>query len=497
MGTTTTKAGEAIQLPSFALDTSSFNLHVYVQNVGQGDVKLSNIYINDYLIPSFTPDSSHLDYMLKVDDTADLTVGKNDLITAGVFDTTGQILQNNGNLKIKVATTDGTFMTATGKVTSSTGGGSNTNALTAPTVTAGSASIIQGSTSSLTSSAVTTGTAPYTYQWLQEVPSGSTFTTITGATTSSYSFVTTGTTTTGVWSFELRVTDSASSTVTSAPATVTVNTATASPTVAIVPTGSFTMDVGQPKTFTATASGGSGTIHYQWYVGAGPVGTDSSSYTYTASGSSASITCKVTDSASPPVTSPASNAVTITVNGAMSTPSITPVGPLTTMHIGDTQTFTLASVSGGTGTKTNQWYLDGVAVSGQTGATYVYIATSGSHTVYVIVTDSASTPATVQSNTVAITVTAAPSITISPTYGSSNTVVTVSGSGFAANSAITIKFNGNTVKTTTSTSAGAIPSGVTFTVSNSGLTWSNSYTVTATDASSNSASATYRYYNSP
>ena len=360
------------------------------------------------------------------------------------------------------------------------------------------------------------------------------------------------------------------------------------PTVAIAPSGSFTMDAGQTKTFTATPSGGTGTIHYQWYVGAGTVGTDSSSYTYTASGSSASITCKVTDSASPPVTSPASNAVTITVNAAMSTPSITPVGPLTmdagqtqtftlaavsggsgsktnqwyldgsavagqtgttytytaatagsphsvyvsvtdsastpvtvqsntvsitvnaamstpsitpagplAMTAGNTQTFTLAAVSGGTGAKTNQWYLDGSAVAGQTGATYTYTAASGAHTVYVRVTDSASTPITVQSNTVAITVTAAPSITISPTYGGSNTVVTVSGSGFAANSAITIKFNGNTVKTTTSTSAGAIPSGVTFTVSNSGLNWGNYYTVTATDASSNSASATYRFYNSP
>ena len=50
--------------------------------------------------------------------------------------------------------------------------------------------------------------------------------------------------------------------------------------------GPLTMEVGQLRSFTATPSGGWGAIHYQWYVGAVAVGTDSSSYTYTASGTS-------------------------------------------------------------------------------------------------------------------------------------------------------------------------------------------------------------------
>jgi len=75
------------------------------------------------------------------------------------------------------------------------------------------------------------------------------------------------------------------------------------------------------------------------------------------------------------------------------------------MNAGQTQVFT-ASVSGGTGTKSYQWYLDGTAVSGQTASTYTYTAaTSGSpHSVYVRVTDSASTPVSVNSNSVSITV---------------------------------------------------------------------------------------------
>ena len=50
---------------------------------------------------------------------------------------------------------------------------------------------------------------------------------------------------------------------TSTAASVTVN---AAPTVTVSPS-SWTMDVGQSKTFTATPSGGSGSYtSYQWYV---------------------------------------------------------------------------------------------------------------------------------------------------------------------------------------------------------------------------------------
>ena len=53
------------------------------------------------------------------------------------------------------------------------------------------------------------GTSPYTYQWLDKAPSASSYSAISGATSSSYSFATTGSTATGVWSFELQVNDSA------------------------------------------------------------------------------------------------------------------------------------------------------------------------------------------------------------------------------------------------------------------------------------------------
>ena len=122
----------------------------------------------------------------------------------------------------------------------------------------------------------------------------------------------------GSYSITVTVTDSLG--VTSAQSSAASVTVAASPTVAVAPVGPVTLDVGQVKVFTATASGGSGTIHYQWYVDGSAVGTDSASYSYTAGGASHSVTCRVTDSASVPVTSAASNAVSITVNPALVAP---------------------------------------------------------------------------------------------------------------------------------------------------------------------------------
>jgi hypothetical protein len=125
----------------------------------------------------------------------------------------------------------------------------------------------------------------------------------------------------GTYLITATVNDSSGTTSVQSPAaTVTVN---ASPTVSVAP-GSATLNAGQIQTFTATANGGSGTIHYQWYLDGTTVGSDSSLYSYTAAGMSHSITCEITDSASTPVTSPDSNTVSVMVNQLTPTPSPTP-----------------------------------------------------------------------------------------------------------------------------------------------------------------------------
>ena len=284
-------------------------------------------------------------------------------------------------------------------------------ALVAPAVSASPGIINQGQTSSLTSSSISTGTSPYSYQWLSRAPGASSYSLISGATSSSYSFVTSGSTTTGTWSFELKITDAALAVVTSNAASVTVN---AVPTVVVSPV-SWVMDVGQSKLFSATPSGGSGSYtSYQWYVGGvAQSGATASTFSYSAgSAGSFLITVSVTDSSG--MASAQSSAASVTVS-VSPTVSIVPVGAVK-MNVGQVQVFT-ATGSGGSGSLSYQWFLDGSAV-GSNSVSYSYTAGGTSHSVTCKVTDSASSPVTSPvSNVVSVTVNpalVAPAVSASP-----------------------------------------------------------------------------------
>jgi hypothetical protein len=95
------------------------------------------------------------------------------------------------------------------------------------------------------------------------------------------------------------------------------------------------------------------------------------------------------------------------------------------------------------------------------------------------------------SNSAIATFTVTPSISLNPTIGNAGSTVTVSGSGFAGNSALTATFAGSTVTIsgTTNTNSSGSFTGATFTVPAS--TPPNNQTVLITDASSNSGSATF------
>jgi len=170
----------------------------------------------------------------------------------------------------------------------------------------------------------------------------------------------------------------------------------------VSPVGPLTLVLNQVQVFTAVASGGTGALSYQWYLdGAVVSGQTASSYSYTATLGSHLVYVRVTDSASPPV-SVNSNSVSVTVNSVGFAVSVSPVGPLT-LVLNQVQVFT-AVASGGTGALSYQWYLDGVADSGQTTSTYSYTPVLGSHGIQVNVTDSASPPGSVLSNLVMIKV---------------------------------------------------------------------------------------------
>ena len=92
---------------------------------------------------------------------------------------------------------------------------------------------------------------------------------------------------------------------------------------------------------------------------------------------------------------------------------------------------------------------------------------------------------------------AASSLSLSPSVAPAGTAVKVSGSGFAAYSTVTLKYDGAIVATSpasvTTSRSGSIPSGVTFDVPSSS---DGAHTVTATDLG-NAVIATISVRNGP
>jgi len=290
--------------------------------------------------------------------------------------------------------------------------------LVAPTISPSPGTVDQGQTSSLTSSAATTGTSPYTYQWFSKTPGASSYSPISDASSSSYNFVTSASTTTGTWSFELQVTDATNAKVTSTAASVTVNSALVTPTVSASPSA---VDQGQTSVLnSASVKTGTGPYTYQWLEEAPGAtsyssisGATSTSYSLVTTGSTNtgnwSFELKVTDAV---LSLSSSNSTSITVN---SVPTVTVSPASVSLDVGQAQIFT-ATPSGGDGSYTGyQWYVDGTAQTGQTASTFSYDAASaGSNSITVTVTDNLNATSA-QSGTASITASVLESPTPTPT----------------------------------------------------------------------------------
>ena len=156
-----------------------------------------------------------------------------------------------------------------------------------------------------------------------------------------------------------------------------------------------------------TSSSASGN---QWYKnGIAISGSINQTYSATQAGS---YTVKVTGSS---CTSQASNSIVITVNSIPATPSVTAGGPISFCN-GDSVVLTSAAASG------NQWYKDGVPISGATGQNYT-ANQSGSFSVKVTVAGCAS----LASNAIAVTVNSIPATPVITQTG--NNLVSSSASG--------------------------------------------------------------------
>ena len=197
---------------------------------------------------------------------------------------------------------------------------------------------------------------------------------------------------TGSFSIYSTVTDTLG--LTSLPSnTVTVSVIYPDLSISISPVSAI-MNSGQSQTFTATASGGSGSYtSYQWYVDSTPQsGITTSTFTYTPGSTTGihTITATVTDSSG--TTSALSNPSTVTVNSA---PSISTQPYSTSINNGQSTTLT-STVTGGTGSFSWQWYdVNGIIPDKSgTGTTASYVVSAASTGIYVIFTDTGTGSAT-------------------------------------------------------------------------------------------------------
>ncbi|MCL5794530.1 MAG: PKD domain-containing protein, partial [Candidatus Thermoplasmatota archaeon] len=273
------------------------------------------------------------------------------------------------------------------------------------------------------------GTSPYTYSW-----------TIGGTQVSTSQDFSHSFSTAGSYTVDVTVTDSVGKTY-SASVTVTINN---NPSVSISSSQNPT-DVGNSVTFTASESGGTGTISYAWYVNGASEGSGSTlDYSFSSSGSY-TIEVIVTDSDG----HTASYSITETV---YSDPSVSISSSQNPTDVGNSVTFT-ASPSGGSGSYTYQWYEGGSAISGATSSTYTTsFSSSGTYDFYVIIHDSVGNSA--QSSTLDETVNADPSVSISssqnPTDVGNSVTFTATGSGGTGSYSYQWYLNGSVVSGATS-----------------------------------------------
>ncbi len=180
--------------------------------------------------------------------------------------------------------------------------------------------------------------------------------------------------TSGSYTFEIEMTDSASTAVTTtstASGTATVSPALAAPTITS-PLSANILDVGQSLTVSSsTASGGTGSYSYAWSVASGTCPGFSSatgtSFTYAPTSTTSTCEFKVTATdtgTSSPDTATSSPTPSITVKSTPSVISITPSA--TRITPGQSVTYN-GEITGGTGPFTVNLVLEGTTVNALTG----------------------------------------------------------------------------------------------------------------------------------
>jgi hypothetical protein len=240
-------------------------------------------------------------------------------------------------------------------LTNSTG---NISKAVAPSLSAqpANATVTAGQTAHFSVSA--TGTAPIAYHWRKNTVN------IGGATGASYTTPAT-TTADNNSKFDVIVSNSAGS-ITSAQATLTVNTGTVAPSISTQPANQA-VTAGQTAMFSVVASG-TAPLTYQWRKNTTNIaGATVASYTTPAT-TSADNNSKFDVIVSNSAGSMTSAQATLTVSTAPVAPSITTQPANQTVNAGQAATFSVTAT--GTAPLTYQWQENGAAITGATAASY-------------------------------------------------------------------------------------------------------------------------------
>ena len=258
----------------------------------------------------------------------------------GLSQTSGTYYGFNGTIA------PGSSFTGTA-LSSQSGAQSDEEDITPPSISSqpSGATIAVGATLSM--SVTASGGSNLTYQWWKGASS------ISGATSATYSKTNAQTGDSGSYAC---VVTSDGGTITSSTAVVSV----LNPPAITVQPSNQTLNLGQTISLSTTATG-AGTLSYQWYKGATPVGTNANTFTKTnaQTGDAGSYTCVVTNVVGTITT----NAATVTVNA----PPIITVQPVSqSLAVGGTISESITA----TGATSYQWKKNTVAIGGATSAIY-------------------------------------------------------------------------------------------------------------------------------
>jgi hypothetical protein len=261
-----------------------------------------------------------------------------------------------GSYTVKVSNSAGSVTSAAATLTVNSTG-------TAPTITTQPVSQTVSAGANVTFTVVASGTAPLSYQWMKGGVN------ISGATASSLSL--TSVTTSSAGSYTVLVSNSAGS-VTSAGATLTVNTVTGAPVITTQP-ASKTVTAGASVSFTVAATG-TAPLSYQWMLNSANIsGATTASLTLNnvTTANAGSYTVKVSNSTG----SATSAAAVLTVNTAVtSTPGTAILGWNNLgMHCMDSD-FSVFSILPPYNTIEAQLIVNGALVTSGSGYTITYEA---------------------------------------------------------------------------------------------------------------------------